>query len=148
MRKSHLLPAALLLVLAGPAWADGADAPPGAVRQHLDADSDIEVVPAVSPGDQIGITCNALAQTDAQSDVRVVLTISAAPGETPPGYNSVLATDEEVGKGAVRVRIPAMPELSDRTVNVNVYVVGDKGAEKCPAGHLKIVRAKPEAPAG
>jgi hypothetical protein len=75
--------------------------------------------------------------------VRVVLTISAQPGDIGPGYRKVLATDEQVANGAVRVRIPMAPDLVDHTVNVNVYVVGDKSTQSCDAGHMKIVRRSP-----
>lgn len=107
-----------------------------------------EVVPLVSAGDQIGIACTALTKSDADSDVRVVLTISAEPGEAPPGYKKVLATEEEVGHGAVRVRIPTVPDLENHTVNVNVYVLGNQGEESCDAGHMKIVRQRSSSKSG
>lgn len=93
----------------------------------------------VNPGDQIGIACSPLEDSTSESDVRVVLTISAAPGETP-GYDKVLATDEEVGHGAVRVRIPTMPEIVDHLIDINVYVMNDGGAATCDAGRMKVVR--------
>ena len=97
-----------------------------------------EVVPSVTPGDQIAIACDALQNRTANSDVRVVLTISAIPGETDTDYTKVLATDEQLLKDSVRVRIPTVPELDDHTVDVNVYVVGDSGEQRCRAGHMKI----------
>jgi hypothetical protein len=109
---------------------------PSAVTPYLgDA---TEIVPKVTPGDQIAIACDALEQRGADSDVRVVLTISAMPGESAPGYQKVLATDEQLLKDAVRVRIPTVPELEDHTVDLNVYVVSDKGAYHCDGGHMKI----------
>lgn len=135
---------AAALVLAGPAAAQGMAAP--AAGPSARDSGALEVVPSVNPGDQIGIACNALNASGADSDVRVVLTISAAPGETPPGYKKVLATDEQIGHGAVRVRIPTVPDLEDHTVNVNVYVMGENGASSCDAGHVKIVRQKSGAP--
>ena len=59
-----------------------------------------------------------------------------------PGYNKVLATDEHVAHGAVRVRIPTVPDLEDHHVNVDVYVVGDQSSQSCDAGHMKIVRQR------
>ena len=109
---------------------------PGAVTPYV-ADT-TEIVPNVTPGDQIAIACDALEQRSADSDVRVVLTISAMPGESAPGYQKVLATDEQLLKDAVRVRIPTVPELEDHTVDLNVYVVSDKGAYHCDGGHMKI----------
>jgi len=97
-----------------------------------------ETSPAVIPGDNIVIACDAVEKRAADSDVRVVLTISAVPGETAPGYAKVLATDEELLKDAVRVRIPQVPSLQDHTVGLDVYVVGAASAEHCDAGHMKI----------
>lgn len=133
MRYSRLLLCSLAVVaFANPVWAEGkvAASPPS---------GDDEVVPFVSPGDQIGIACVALNKSNPQSDVRVVLTIAAEPGDTPPGYHRVLATDEQVAHGAVRVKIPTVPDLEDHLVNVDVYVVGDKSEQSCDAGHMKIV---------
>jgi hypothetical protein len=144
MRKMHLIRIAALsmtsLALAGPAFAQG-NLPPAATAPSP-IRSAPEVVPFVNTGDQIGIACSALVKSNADSDVRVVLTISAEPGETPPGFKKVLATDEDVAHGAVRVRIPTVPDLENHTVNVNVYVMGDKGTESCDAGHMKIVRQR------
>ncbi|HEY1614736.1 MAG TPA: hypothetical protein VGF97_13700 [Rhizomicrobium sp.] len=102
-----------------------------------------EVVPNVTPGDQIAIACDAVQHRPADSDVRVVLTISAMPGETSTGYAKVLATDEQILKDSVRVRIPTVPDLNDHTVDVSVYVVGDGSEHRCSAGHMKISLLKP-----
>jgi hypothetical protein len=84
------------------------------------------------------IACDAVEKRAADSDVRVVLTISALPGEATPGYAKVLATDELLLKDAVRVRIPQLPSLEDHTVGLDVYVVGAANDEHCDAGHMKI----------
>lgn len=98
-----------------------------------------EVVPVVSPGEVIGIACNALVQNTADYNVRVVLTISAMPSEAPePGYRKVLATNEQLSQGAVHVRVPQVPDLLNHTVNVNVYVLNPGGSENCNAGHMHI----------
>ena len=94
--------------------------------------------PDVTPGDNIVIACDAVEKRAADSDVRVVLTISAMPGETTPGYAKVLATDEQVLKDAVRVRIPKLPSLEDHTVGLDVYVVSAANDEHCNGGHMKI----------
>jgi hypothetical protein len=142
MRISRLLLCSLAAIaFASPVWAQGESKI--ALPSGLPDDADVEIVPSVTPGDQIGIACTALIKSNPDSDVRVVLTISAVPGDIPPGYKKVLATDEQVGHGAVRVRIPTVPDLEDHLVNVNVYVVGDKGAsQSCNAGHMKIVRQR------
>jgi len=138
------------LAVAGPAFANGSSAvplsqtAPSAAASATDSDSTlppdavVEVVPQVTPGDRISIACDALTKSNPDSDVRVVLTISAIPGETPPGYKKVLATDEHVAYGAVRVRIPTVPEIEDHTVNLDVYVVDQQGSKSCNAGHVKI----------
>jgi hypothetical protein len=124
---------------ASPAFAMGGNTTtPNNVTPYEPVDADSEIVPSVMPGDNIAIACDAVQQRAVDSDVRVVLTISAVPGETPPGYKKVLATDEQLLKDAVRVRIPTVPELEDHTVNVNVYVVGEDGSQHCDAGHMKI----------
>jgi len=100
--------------------------------------NDTKPYPDVTPGDNIMIACDAVQKRAADSDVRVVLTISALPGESTPGYAKVLATDEQLFKDAVRVRIPQLPSLEDHTVGLDVYVVGSENAEHCDAGHMKI----------
>lgn len=142
MRNFQLAICAAALMVSGPAWAQGESTVPARTPAMLPNDADVEIIPSVTPGDQIGIACNALTRSNPESDVRVVLTISAQPGETPPGYKKVLATDAEVGHGAVRVRIPTVPDIEDHLVNVNVYVLGNEGAESCDAGHMKIVHQR------
>jgi hypothetical protein len=130
-------------VIADPALASGMSPQvSSAVTPFVPEDKDVEVVPQVTPGDQIAIACGALTNSKADSDVRVVLTISAIPGETAPGYKKVLATDAQVAYGAVRVRIPTVPDIEDHTVNLDVYVVDAKGSQSCDAGHLKITDAR------
>jgi hypothetical protein len=120
------------LTMSAPAYAQL----PSAITPFVPSED--EIVPNVMPGDQIAIACGALEQRTADSDVRVVLTISAVPGESTPGYQKVLATDAQLLKDAVRVRIPSVPDLEDHTVALNVYVVSDKGSQQCNAGHMKI----------
>jgi hypothetical protein len=140
MRNSRLLLCSLAAIaFAAPVWAQGESKIAAAPASGLP--DDVEVVPYVNVGDQIGIACTALSKSNPQSDVRVVLTISAQPGDAP-GYNKVLATDEQVAHGAVRVRIPTVPDLEDHLVNVDVYVVGDQSAQSCNAGRMKIVRQR------
>jgi hypothetical protein len=149
MRNLHLaLCTAAALVIANPVWAQGEARVSAKSPTALPDDADVEIIPSVNPGDQIGIACTALTKSNPDSDVRVVLTISAEPGETPPGYKKVLATDEQVGHGAVRVTIPTVPDLEDHLVNVNVYVLGEQGAQSCDAGHMKIVRQRTAATPG
>jgi hypothetical protein len=135
MRKAAGFPviAAAMLI---PAMAANAQLPPPA--DPAAAKSDSGAFPDVIPGDNIVIACDAVEKRAADSDVRVVLTISAVPGESTPGYQKVLATDEQLLKDAVRVRIPDLPTLEDHTVGLDVYVVGSATAEHCDAGRMKI----------
>jgi hypothetical protein len=119
-----------------PAFAANAQLPP--LVDHVSTHSGASAFPDLLPGDNIEIACEAVEKRAADSDVRVVLTISAMPGESAPGYQKVLATDEQLLKDAVRVRIPEMPTLQDHTVGVDVYVVGTTSAEHCDAGQVKI----------
>jgi hypothetical protein len=119
-----------------PALAANAQLPPPVDR--VAAHSNASAFPDLLPGDHIEIACEAVEKRAADSDVRVVLTISAMPGESAPGYQKVLATDEQLLKDAVRVRIPQMPNLEDHTVGLDVYVVGSTTAEHCDAGRVKI----------
>ena len=109
---------------------------PGRVTPYVQSED--EIVPNVVPGDHIAIACGPVEQRSKDSDVRVVLTISAVPGDAGPGYKKVLATDAELLKDAVRVRIPDVPDLEEHMVDLNVYVVDDKGSHRCEAGQMKI----------
>lgn len=142
MRISGIGIAALAaaVLATGPAFAQAQKTPATKIVQFAPLGPEDEVVPVVAPGEEIGIACEALEVTAPDNDVRVVLTISAAPAEEQPalGYKKILATNEELTKGAVRVRIPKVPELENHTVNVNVYVVNGEGSRKCDAGHMRI----------
>ena len=137
MRILGLTGAAMLATVFSAQAAGAAPAQlPSAISPFVPSEED--VVLDVAPGDQIAIACGALEQRSAGSDVRVVLTISAVPGESAPGYKKVLATDAQLLKDAVRVRIPDVPDIDDHTVDLNVYVVSDTGSQRCNAGYMKI----------
>lgn len=141
MRISWLAVAALsaTALAAVPATASSVPTPTGKIDHFAPLGAGDEVVPVVAPGEEIGIACDALEYTAPDNDVRVVLTISAAPSDQPaPGYRKVLATNEKLTKGAVRIKIPEVPDLANRTVNVDVYVVSAAGAHACDAGHMRI----------
>ncbi len=98
-----------------------------------------QTVPVVALGEEIGIACDALQYRAPGNDVRVVLTISAPPSASAAtGYRKVLATNQQLSKDAVRVRIPKIPDLVNHTVKVDVYVISAKGARNCPAGRMRI----------
>lgn len=99
-----------------------------------------QIITIVSPGEQLGISCDALSIAQQNSDVRVVLTISAAPGDVQPGYDKVLATDQQVSKGSVQVKVPNTPDIADHTYDMSVYVMDNKGSQSCDAGAVKVAR--------
>ena len=99
-------------------------------------------IQTIVPGDDLAVACDALTKSNPGSDVRVVLTLAAGLGEDEPGYKKVLATNEQILQGAVRIRIPEVTSLENHTVDVDVYVVDDKGgAHSCNAGKFKIALA-------
>jgi hypothetical protein len=137
MRKVAGFFAVIALGATFPAWMAAAQLPVAGAPITSKTESP-GAFPDVIPGDNIVIACDAVEKRAADSDVRVVLTISAIPGESTTGYAKVLATDEQLLKDAVRVRIPEIPNLEQHTVGLDVYVVGSASAGHCDAGHMKI----------
>jgi hypothetical protein len=135
MRMTTLLLSAMAIAAASPAFAETSLPSP-------------EVVPTLAPGDEVSIACDAIDNRAADSDVRVVLTISALPDAAKaPGIKHVMATQEELSKNSVSVRIPDLAPLDDQTVNLSVYVVDQKGSQSCDGGHVKIAQDKKAPPA-
>jgi hypothetical protein len=135
MRISTLVFGVVAALAASPAFAVTAANPA--------VPSATEVVPTVAPGDQISISCDAIDKRGTDSDVRVVLTISALPDSLKkPGVKHVMATEEQLSKNSVSVRVPNVPPLDDQTVNLNVYVVDQQGSKSCDGGHVKIAQDK------
>lgn len=130
MRTTFIAAAALLGVAAfcSPAFADDA----------AGLGPNDEVIPVVAPGEQIGVACDALDVAQANSDVRVVLTVSAKPGDKELGFSKVLATDQTVASGAVHVKVPRLPDIANHTYDLTIYVSGTKGDKVCDAGHVKV----------
>lgn len=130
MRKTTFLLGVLAMAIASPAFAETSLPAP-------------EVVPTLAPGDEVSISCNAIDNRAADSDVRVVLTISALPDSAKvPGVKHVMATQEQLSKNSVSVRIPDLAPLDDQTVNLSVYVVDQQGSKSCDGGHVKIAQGK------
>jgi hypothetical protein len=107
-----------------------------------------EVIPVVAPGDQIGVACGPLQIAQKDSDVRVVLTVSAKPGDKDSGYGKVLATEQKVAAGSVHVTVPDLPDISDHVYDLTVYVMGTKGAQSCDAGHVEVAQQHLQQPGG
>jgi hypothetical protein len=130
MRMAALLLGVVALAAASPAFADTSITAP-------------EIVPTLAPGDEVSIACAAIDNRGTDSDVRVVLTISALPDSAKlPGVKHVMATQEQLSKNSVSVRIPDMAPLNDQTVNLSVYVVDQQGSKSCDGGHVKIAQDK------
>lgn len=124
-----------------PAWAGAASVPASKTVHGTTLGPNDEAVPVVTPGEEIGIACDALPYAAPGKDVRVVFTISPEPGGAPsPGYNRVLATNQQLTKGAVHVRVPETPDIADHTVHVDVYVARPDGGRSCNAGHMRIAK--------
>jgi hypothetical protein len=94
-------------------------------------------VPNVARGQALGIACADIRQAGAV--VQVVMQIAHAVGETATGYSAVLATEQKITDGAVHVRVPDVPGISQHTVNVKVYVTDSKGTHSCNGGRVRIV---------
>jgi hypothetical protein len=137
MRKVAGFIAVIVLAATLPGWTAIAQLPVSSTSVAPKSETPAPF-PDVTPGDNIVIACDAVEKRAADSDVRVVLTISALPGESTTGYAKVLATDEHLFKDAVRVRIPQIQNLEQQTVGLDVYVVGSASAGHCDAGHMKI----------
>jgi len=132
MRISTVVFGVAAVMAANPAFAETTIAPMPPVN---------ESVPTVAPGDRISIACDAIDNRGADSDVRVVLTISALPDSArKSGVSRVMATDEELMKNSVRVRAPSVEPLDDQTVNLSVYVVDRKSTQSCDGGPVKIAQ--------
>lgn len=94
-------------------------------------------VPTVARGEQFGVNCGCMG-TAAADDVRVVLNLSSDPDQLPTGYKKLLATDQHIDHGKLRVRVPDAPGLANHTVDVKVYVLDGKVAHACNAGRVRI----------
>jgi hypothetical protein len=138
MRTFGLVVFGSALALAVPAHASGI----GPVA-HMNLPSNLNETGAgeihsVKPGDTIDVACAAL-ETNPGADVRVVMTLAPVSGETKTGYRKLMATNEKVVKNTVHFRVPETDGIENHTVHLKVYVVGEKGAQSCDAGLMKIV---------
>ena len=136
--RSVLIGCSVLAVLvAGPASANSFVKPMGKIILFQPSDTQAGGdVPTLSRGEQFGVNCGCMGAP--HSDVRVVLHLSSDRDESPTGYKKLLATDQTIDHGALRVRVPDAPGLANHTVDVEVYVVGRNGARTCNAGKVKI----------
>ena len=137
--RSVLVGCSFLAVLAaGPAFANSFVKPVGKIILYQPSDTQAGgEVPTLSRGEQFGVNCGCMGGAP-HSDVRVVLNLSSEPDQTPTGYKKLLATDQRIDHGALRVRVPDAPGLANHTVDIEIYVVGRDGARTCNAGKVRI----------
>lgn len=126
-------------VLAVPALAQTPN-PNAKFTQIASPDNNTEALPDLAPGDDVAIACEAIERVADPSNVRVVLTIAAMPGDTSPGYKKILALNEKVTGSAVHLKVPNAPDLENHTVNLSVYVVDTGHSNDCEAGQYRIVQ--------
>lgn len=130
------------IVLAGatlvamPCWAQ-TPALDGKISQIAPAS---EALPDLAPGDEVAIACDAIERVADPSDVRVVLTIAAVPGDAATGYKKILAINEKLTGSAVHLKVPDAPGLENHTVNLSVYVVDGAQNNDCDGGQYRIVQ--------
>ena len=90
----------------------------------------------VQPGETFMITGECVSRVQSADNLRVVLTIS--DGETMPGYRSLIATEQEIGAGGLQVRVPDLPDATNRVFSVRVFRLGQEVPEICDAGAIRI----------
>jgi hypothetical protein len=128
--------AAGALVAAAPA---SAQSPPATSNIKQIASPDTQA-PDLALGDDVAIACDAIERVADPSDVRVVLTIAAEPGETSTGYRKILALNEKVTGSAVHLKVPNAPDLANHTVDLSVYVVNGPKNTDCEGGKYRVVQ--------
>jgi hypothetical protein len=114
--------------------------------KQITSDNNAEAVPNLAPGDDVAISCDAIERVVDPSDVRVVLTIAAAPGDTSPGYKKILAINEKITGSAVHLKVPNAPDLTNHTVDLAVYVADGTKNNDCDGGKYRIVETPVAAP--
>lgn len=129
---------------AGPVFAQ-APLPGAKFTQVASPDNNTEALPDLALGEDVAIACDAIERVADPSDVRVVLTIAAVPGDTSPGYKKILAVNEKVTGSAVHLKVPSAPDLENHTVNLSVYVVDGAHRNDCDGGQYRIVQTPPKA---
>jgi hypothetical protein len=113
---------------------------PKAKIQQINSPASGAGVPNLAPGDDVAIACDAIERVADPSDVHVVLTIAAVPGDTSPGYMKILALDQKVTGSAVHLKVPNAPDLANHTVDLAVYVVNGQKKNDCDGGNYRIVQ--------
>ena len=93
-------------------------------------------IPNVGRGQDFKFSCSEIGRTG--TDVRVVLQFDPQTGGDAPGYDAVMATEQTVESGTVRVRVPDVPGIANHTVNVRIFITDGKQTRSCDVGKIKI----------
>lgn len=91
----------------------------------------------VQPGETFTITGECVARVKSAENLRVVLTFSDSQA-TQTGYRSLIATDQQINAGGLSVRVPDLPEATNRIFSVKVFHLGHDTPEVCDAGSIHI----------
>jgi hypothetical protein len=142
MRRVLLATVAIAALWAAPAPAQ-TPALGAKITQISSPASSTEALPDLALGEDVAIACDAIERVADPSDVRVVLTIAAVPGDSSPGYKKILAVNEKVTGSAVHLKVPSAPDLENHTVNLSVYVVDGARRNDCDGGQYRIVQTPP-----
>src|SRR5579871_563295 len=128
--RAILISLSLLAAFAArPAFANPFVKPTGKIILYQPSDTQAGGdVPTLARGETFGVNCTCMGSSMDATNTRVVLNVSSEPGQTPTGYTKLLATDQRIEKGALRVRVPDAPGLANHTVDIEVYIVARSGA--------------------
>ena len=138
MLKSTL--AGIFLVCAGIACAAAAPADGQVVLNGtIDSDkvpSDRVPVAQVKPGEELTITGACVSNVKSADRLRVMLTL-ADETSADSGYH-VLATEQTIGADGLNVRVPNLPETTNRDFNVSVFRLSEESPQICNAGTIHV----------
>jgi hypothetical protein len=129
--------AAGALIAAAPAFAQSPPPPSPNIKKIVSSDT---LTPDLALGDDVAIACDAIERVADPSDVRVVLTIAAEPGDSSTGYKKILALNEKVTGSAVHLKVPNAPDLANHTIDLSVYVVNGPKNTDCEGGKYRVVQ--------
>ncbi len=93
---------------------------------------------SVDAGDTFAIIGDCVESGASADSVRVVLTLTDALASVEPGFRSVIPTDQEMHDDSLLVRVPDMPEASDRIFAVKLFRLGKVPLQVCDAGLIRI----------
>ena len=81
------------------------------------------LVHAVRPGGAFDIVGDCLNLARSAHELRVMLQLADKPDAADMGYREVLATEQQLDDGALHVRVPEMPEMTNHVFRVKVFAL-------------------------